>query len=197
MLRERIEYRKSVLKAAYCNPHDGHFFGGEQGADAFALDIGIGIPQTADAFIKRYENQPTYDSGIFGTDLITKQLFALGRGDIAFKLLTAEEPHGYGKWRKTGVTSLWEYWTLPSRSMSHPMFGSPVTYLFDDILGIKQDAGSIGYSSVTVKPCDIPGLDCVSGSITTPHGVISVSYKRTAEGLDIKVEAPEGVTVHR
>ena len=197
MLRERIEYRKSVLKAAYCNPHDGHFFGGEQGADAFALDIGIGTPKTAESFINRYENQPTYDSGIFGTDLITKQLFALGRGDIAFKLLTAEEPHGYGKWRKMGVTSLWEYWTLPSRSMSHPMFGSPVTYLFDDILGIKQDEGSIGYSSVTVKPADIPGLDRVSGSITTPHGVISVSYERTADGLDVKVEAPEGVTVHR
>ena len=197
MLRERIEYRKSVLKAAYCNPHDGHFFGGEQGADAFALDIGIGTPKTAESFINRYENQPTYDGGIFGTDLITKQLFALGRGDIAFKLLTAEEPHGYGKWRKMGVTSLWEYWTLPSRSMSHPMFGSPVTYLFDDILGIKQDEGSIGYSSVTVKPADIPGLDRVSGSITTPHGVISVSYERTADGLDVKVEAPEGVTVHR
>ena len=72
-----------------------------------------------------------------------------------------------------------------------------MTYLFDDILGIKQDEGSIGYSSVTVKPADIPGLDRVSGSITTPHGVISVSYERTADGLDVRVEAPEGVTVHR
>ena len=84
----------------------------------------------------------------------------------------------------------------PSRSLSHPMFGSPVAMFFDGILGIKQDEGSIGYSRVTVKPADIKGLDRASGSITTPRGVLSVSYTRAADGtLDVKVTAPAGIKV--
>jgi len=76
------------------------------------------------------------------------------------------------------------------------MFGSPVASFFDGILGIEQCEGSIGYSKITVKPADIKGLDRVSGSITTPKGVISVSYTRKEDGtLDVKVDAPQGVKI--
>ena len=76
------------------------------------------------------------------------------------------------------------------------MFGSVVASFFDGILGIEQCAGSIGYSRVRIKPADIKGLDRASGSITTPKGVISVSYERRADGtLDVKVDAPSGVKI--
>ncbi len=199
LLDDRIAYHKKAFNAAYFNDFPRHgcqYLGGTQGADAFALDIGLGNESTVKCFIEKYEKLDTFDTGIFGTEIVTRLLFKYGRGDIALKLITAEEPYGFGAWKKQGATTFWEYWLKPSRSLSHPMFGSVVASFFDGILGITQNEGSLGYASVTVKPADIKGLDRVSGSITTPRGVISVSYERNAEGkLDVKVDAPKSVKV--
>jgi hypothetical protein len=76
------------------------------------------------------------------------------------------------------------------------MFGSVVASFYDGILGIEQCENSIGYSRVRIHPADIKGLDSVSGSITTPKGVISVSYNRKSDGtLDVKVQVPNGVKI--
>ena len=198
ILNDRIEYHKKAFNAAYFNDfarHGCQYLGGTQGADAFALDIGLGNESTVKSFIEKYEKLDTFDTGIFGTEVVTRMLFKYGRGDIALKLITAEEPYGFGAWKKQGATSFWEYWMKPSRSLSHPMFGSPVASFFDGILGIQQCEDSIGYTKVKIAPPDI-GLDRVSGSITTPKGVISVSYTRNADGkLDVKVDVPNGVKV--
>ena len=199
ILNDRIEYHKRAIDAAYLNdfPRYGtQYLGGTQGADAFALDIGLGNESTVKCLIDKYDKLDTFDTGIFGTEVVTRMLFKYGRGDIALKLITAEEPYGFGAWKKQGATTFWEYWLKPSRSLSHPMFGSVVASFFDEILGIKQCEGSIGYSKITVKPADIKGLDKVSGSITTPKGVITVSYERKSDGtLDVNVDVPNGVKV--
>ena len=199
LLNDRIEAHKKAINAAYLNdfPRYGtQYLGGTQGADAFALDIGLGNESTVQCLIDKYDNLDAFDTGIFGTEVVTRMLFKYGRGDIAVKLITAEEPYGFGAWKKQGATTFWEYWLKPSRSLSHPMFGSVVASFFDGILGIEQCAGSIGYSKVRIKPADIKGLDRASGSITTPKGVISVSYERRADGtLDVKVDAPSGVKI--
>jgi len=199
LLNDRIEHHKKAINAAYLNdfPRYGtQYLGGTQGADAFALDIGLGNESTVQCLIDKYDKLDTFDTGIFGTEVVTRMLFKYGRGDIAVKLITAEDPYGFGAWKKQGATTFWEYWMKPSRSLSHPMFGSPVASFFDGILGIEQCEGSIGYSKITVKPADIKGLDRVSGSITTPKGVISVSYTRKEDGtLDVKVDAPQGVKI--
>ncbi len=198
LLNDRIEHHKKAFNAAYFNDFPRHgcqYLGGVQGADAFALDIGLGNESTVKCFIEKYESLDTFDTGIFGTEVVTRMLFKYGRGDIALKLITAEEPYGFGAWKKQGATTFWEYWMKPSRSLSHPMFGSPVASFFDGILGIEQCEGSIGYAKVKISPPDI-GLDRAAGSITTPKGVISVSYTRQADGnLDVKIDVPEGVKV--
>ena len=198
LLNDRIEHHKKAFNAAYFNDfwrHGCQYLGGVQGADAFALDIGLGNENTVKCFIEKYESLDTFDTGIFGTEVVTRMLFKYGRGDIALKLITAEEPYGFGAWKKQGATTFWEYWMKPSRSLSHPMFGSPVASFFDGILGIEQCEGSIGYAKVKISPPDV-GLDRAAGSITTPKGVISVSYTRQTDGhLDVKIDVPEGVKV--
>ena len=76
------------------------------------------------------------------------------------------------------------------------MFGSPIACFFDEILGIKQEKGSVGYEKITISPADIKGLDRASGSITTPRGKISVSYERQSDGtLKINFSVPNGIEV--
>ena len=67
ILNDRIENHKKALQLAYADnfPKRGiSFLGGVQGAEAFALDIGLGDELTLKRFIERYERLDTFDTGI-------------------------------------------------------------------------------------------------------------------------------------
>ena len=193
MLERRIAERKNAIMVAYFNPWDGNFIGSRQGANAFALDIGLGNDKTKRNFISYYDNLGHYDTGIFGTDIVTRLLFEYGRADVAVRLLTADTPYGFGKWRHDGATTFWEYW-YNSRSHHHPMFGAVATYLYEYILGIRQDADSYGYDRIAIAPSYVEGLDRVAGSITTVKGKISVSYEKKDGKARLTVEIPDGIS---
>lgn len=192
LLEKRMAERKNAIMVAYYNPWDGNFLGMRQGANAFALDIGLGDARTEKNFIDYYDNLGYYDTGIFGTDIVTRKLFEYGRADVAVKLMTASEPHGFGKWKADGATTLWEYW-FDSRSHSHPMFGAVTTYLYEYILGIKQEEGSYGFDRITISPMYVDGINSVKGHITTVKGKIEVSYEKINGKATVYVDLPDGI----
>ena len=197
-LEARIEARSRVLLAAYYNAKDGDFLGNVQGANAFGLDIGLGDERAFAHLVARYEKDTCYDTGIFGTDIVTRLLFERGRGDLAVRLLSAAEPHGFGRWMREGSTTLWEYFDYwhsgVTRSYSHPMFGAVVGYFYEYLLGISQREDSVGYEKVRISPMMIEGLNRVSGHITVPRGVVAVSYVREDGRLQLTAEIPDGVS---
>ena len=71
---------------------------------------------------------------------------------------------------------MWETWDDEEwATHNHPMFGGVIRSLFTHILGITQKGGC-GFENVEIKPKPIKDLTWAKGKITTPHGVISVSY---------------------
>ena len=201
-LEKRIAERKAAITAAYYNPWDNCFVGGTQGADAFALDIGLGTERTLKALIDRYDRLGYYDTGIFGTELVTRMLFENGRADIAVRLLTAGEPHGFGRFMREGRTTLPEYWGDLSRSLCHPMFGAVASHLFEYVLGIRQAEGSVGYESIVISPLATDSVRRASGSVLTAKGErISVAYtatenatsERPTDRVTVTAFIPEGV----
>jgi len=131
---------------------------------------------TFDGFLKKVRNSPL-DTGIFGTELTVKLLFERGYFDDAIEFLTREKYPSFGFLMNSGATTLWEEWQNP-RSMSHPMFGAPVKYLFYNILGIRRSDDSAGFGKVIIEPKTNSTTGNISGYITTPHGKISVSVDR-------------------
>lgn len=188
---EKIARKKAAIKAAYFNPNNGTFIGNLQGANAFALDIGLGDERTKEAFIRYYEKNTFFDTGIFGTEVVSRLLCEYGRTDLVRTMIGATEPQGFGRWRELGATTLWEYWHMP-RSRSHPMFGSPTKLLFTHILGIKQAPGSVGYGELIIEPDLSAGLGYAKGSISTKHGEVSVAYRRSDKEAVLEVSIPEG-----
>ena len=75
LFHERIEARKAMTQAAYFNTWDGNFIGNCQGANAFAVDMGIGDERTYRNMVEYYRKTKSYDTGIFGTDIVTRVLF--------------------------------------------------------------------------------------------------------------------------
>ncbi len=175
------EDSKNAIIKHYYDGETASFCAGVQGADAFALDIGLGNDKTKNNLIEKYERLATFDTGIFGTDLVIRMLFKLGRGDIAFTLLTNEEESSFFNMKKHGATTLWENWE-GCDSRCHPMFGAIVEYFFSDILGIKRAEDKAGYKEITVKPAEIPALRNVSGSMKTEWGEILVKITTDENG---------------
>ncbi len=175
--REKRKVLVTAIKKTYYNEKTGDFARNIQGANAFAADIGIGTKKTFDNMIKVYdEKHMYYNTGIFGTDILTRVLFKYGRADLAIKLLSSEGKYSFGNLKNQDATTLWEYWT-GRRSHSHPMFGAVVAYLFRFVLGISQEEDSFGYEKILIEPKDIALIGNFSGSMKLPQGTASVSIE--------------------
>ncbi len=189
---EKIRYRKGAITAAYFNAFDDNFIMNVQGANSFAVDLGLGTENTYRNMVSYYKKLGYYDTGIFATDIVTRLLFQKGNSDLAIDLLTHDGDQGYEHWRKNGATTFHEYWdSNRSRSHSHPMFGAPVAYLFEYLLGIKQDEGTAGYKSLIIEPQGISRFGRMSGSIETVQGTVAVSYKNNNGKLNFEITIPE------
>ena len=190
---EKIKYRKGAITAAYFNAFDDNFIMNVQGANSFAVDIGLGNEKTYKNMVSYYQKLGHYDTGIFATDIVTRLLFEKGDSDLAVDLLTHNGDQGYEHWRRNGATTFHEYWdSNRSRSHSHPMFGAPVAYIFEYLLGIRQTEESAGYKSIIIEPMSVDRFKHMSGSITTPNGVVAVSYENENGTVIFKIRIPQG-----
>ncbi len=190
-LRQRIAARQKATRVTYVSMYDGVALGGLQGADAFALDMGIGDYRTKEHFIEYYDKLGYYDTGIFGTEIVTRLLFEYGRADIAIRLLSAGEPHGFGRFKRLGYTTLPEYWLGNARSHAHPMFGAVAAHLFDYVLGIRMEENTVGYTNVVISPLATEQVRSAKGSVVNMHGdKISVEYKNEDGELTVQITVP-------
>ena len=130
----------AAFMARFFDEATGSFCGGVCGADAFALDLGLGDERTLQNLVTRYRELGTFDTGIFGTPLVVKVLFERGFGNDAYRLLVNDGAVSFRTMMNAGATTLWEEW-FNENSSSHPMFGAVVEFLFKYLLGIRQPAG--------------------------------------------------------
>ena len=193
MFEKHIKERKEAITAAYFNKWDGNFLGGQQGANAFAVDIGLGDERTYKNTVENYKNLSGYDTGIFGTDILTRILFERGDGQLAADLLLSETLHSFGEMRRLGATTLWEYWpgSLRDRSHNHPMFGAVAAYLYDYLLGIRAKNGCAGYSEIIIAPVTVNGINRIEGHRTLKSGKVAVSYEKGEKSVIFNIEIPE------
>lgn len=187
-IKARIEKKKKALTDSYFSPETGDFAKNEQGANSFAVDLGLGDERTFENAVKKYTATGMYDTGIFGTDIVTKILFEKGRGDLAYSLLASKGETSFYHQIQNGATTILEYWN-GVRSQCHPMFGAVTKYLFEYILGIRQTRDSVAYEKVVISPSCMKDVPEAKGKITTVKGEISVEYN----DKEIKVSIPEKV----
>ncbi len=192
MLEARIAERRAAVKAAYFNTWDSNFIGGLQGANAFALDMGVGDDTTLVNMIKYYTADGCYDTGIFGTEVVTRVLFERGEGELAAKLMTARTGNSYAGMRDAGATTLWEYWPEGNaiRSLNHPMFGAVAACLFDWLLGIQ---GTPGYTALRLAPVLPSCLNFARGKRVLPTGEVCVAWEKKDGMAEFTVTVPENL----
>ncbi len=196
MFENRIKERKDAIMSAYFNKWDGNFLGGKQGANAFAVDIGLGDERTYENTVKDYGRLKGYDTGIFGTDILTRILFERGNGQLATDLILSESVHSFAEMKRLGATTFWEYWpeSLRDRSHNHPMFGAVTAYLYDYLLGIRAKDSSAGYKKIVISPVLVDNINSLEGHRTLESGRVSVLYKKSGNSVEFKISVPENQT---
>ena len=187
---ERFEsLRENTLAAIKETYFKGEFLN-KQGIPVYGATLGFVSP---DAVAEYYENLGHFDTGFLCTDILCELLFESGHGEVFEKLLRSEEPGGYLFMKRHGATTIWENWT--GGSHCHPMFGAAARQLFEGILGIKQEKSSSGWEKIVFDPYLPEKMNFAKGSVTTPHGVISVSLERRNGEVQKTITVPDGITV--
>ncbi len=190
-LKELAQNVTSAVNSSFCK--NGSYFDGIQGADAFAVWAGIADIKTAQKVSQSYEDLGRFDTGFLGTDVLMEVLFCYGYENTALKLLENEGDCSFLKMKRSGATTLWEYWS-GGNSWAHPFLGGCTRQLFSSVLGITQDSNSYGYEKIVISPKIPDGLRYAKGSTQTVKGRISVSWEREGNGINFKVKIPDGET---
>lgn len=190
--RKLIDEHSKAIVEKYFDEKSGNFIADIQGANSFAYDCGLGNEATLKNIVKKYTENTRFDTGIFGTEILLRTLYSSGSGDLATELLANKNDISFESMRQAGATTLWENWNGEA-SHSHPMFGASTEFLFEEILGIKQAENSVCYDETIISPTFARCLDFAKGKITTPHGVISVSWARDGEKIRVNIELCDGI----
>lgn len=192
---ELIKLRKEkadILVKNYFDESTGDFAQNLNSANAFAVDLGLGDERTLKNLVEAVRTKPL-DTGIFGVEVVVKVLFGNGYFDEAVEYLSRDEYPSYGYMMKCGATTLWEEWKNP-RSMSHPMFGSVVKYLFYHVLGIRR-AGDCGFSEIIIEPKTNDITGSVQGYFMTNEGAVSVRVEHDKKICHVRYPEHVKVTV--
>lgn len=177
-----LENVKQAVHNVYFDEISGRYVQGVQGADAFALEAGLGGQRLADKMAAYYAEHPWFDTGFLGTGSVIRQLMAYGHADVAVKLLTNQQPgHSFWWQKQQGATTLWECWDGRD-SHNHPMFGGCIGGMLDGLLGVRQDG--------TLWPQPVRELEWAEGEMDTRAGRVKLAWRWQGNGLLVNAELP-------
>lgn len=131
-------------------------------------------------------------TGVFATRYLLPVLSDHGYADLAYKLATRTQEPGWGWWVVNGHQTMFESWSLESRSRDHHYFSSIGDWMRTRLAGLRP--GAPGYKQVLVRP-EIPdGLEWAEASLRTVHGRASSGWRVTKGALTLTVEIPPNTT---
>ena len=187
---------RDTLCAQYVNPN-GESAISMQTAIAMLLAFRIGKDRSA--LIKQLLNIIERDSfqlraGMVGFQYIYHVLSDIGRGDLAYRLLTETAP-GYKTWYDYGETTLWEEWNGENRgSHNHHMYSGVISWFFRSLLGISPLETSPAFEKIELNPVFIESLKYVNGSMETVRGTIKASWEFRDGQFIYSVTIPDGIS---
>jgi alpha-L-rhamnosidase len=187
---------------------DGSMVAGTQSTYVVALSFGIIPGNLHDAVAKQLVNDVTskghLSTGFVGVGFLNPTLSAVGRSDLAFKLLLTDT---YPSWLftvKEGATTIWERWDgyTPERgfqassmnSFNHYSLGSVGKWLYSGAGGIGLDEEHPGFKHFFLVPQMSPSFASYKATLDSPYGLISSAWSIANGQVTYDVTVPPNTT---
>lgn len=197
---ERFQAAKAAFNAKFLKADQGVYDQGEQIAyiqalayDLVPADLRTKVERKFLTALRQRDGGKLDFGGYQGTALFGGVMCDLGEADLALDVLMRSEQPGFGYMLRQGATALWEQWAERGdmHAHNHVVYAGAVNFFFSHLAGIRQTAP--GYSEVEIAPVFPKRLDYLTASQDTVRGSIAVSWKRTADKIDLEISLPEGV----
>ena len=141
-------------------------------------------------------------TGFLGTPLLSQVLDESGEIDLMYKLLFNETYPSWFYSINQGATTIWERWNSYSKtegynpmsmnSLNHYAYGAVGEWMYERIAGIAPFEA--GYKTIRIAPIPKAPLTSASGSLNTPYGTVSSSWKITNNEFQLEVVVPPNTT---
>jgi alpha-L-rhamnosidase len=141
--------------------------------------------------------------GIFGITRIGSMLARYGNSKAAWDMFTRKGENSFEwMWRSAGATTLWEVLPVSTKSAlagysgshNHPMQAGYDVMFYEDIAGIRPDDSGYGFKVVRFEPLFSANLQWAKGSIESPYGTVSSSWKNEAGKFSWQIKIPANST---
>lgn len=201
--KEIYEKFKAAWQRQYVLP-DGMTLCHSQTSYALGLCFGLfpeELEQAAAMHLVKLLQSEDYHikTGFSGIGYLLPALSQYGFEEAAYKVLLKEEYPSFLYAVKNGATTTWELWQgyyeekngyRLEGSMNHYAYGTPASWLYTDVLGIKSDEENPGYKHILLEPKTEGELSKAEGSFTSAYGEIIVKWEKTEEGCTYFIEIP-------
>jgi alpha-L-rhamnosidase len=161
------------------------------GVNALALCYGLFENDEFNQAVSHLEDTP-WESSTLLTLNVLQSLFANGRTEAAYRMLTADKERGWGVMIKKGYGTMWEGFS-DIESHSHAWNAYPARIFAEYLVGIR--CAEPGFTRVELKPCFPADLNHVSATVNTPQGKLSAKWDRSEFGITLNLRVPYGVNV--
>ena len=201
---------RDAINETYLNKKSLYYANNTITANALALSFGIpgeGIRKEvfhnlSSKLTDVYKNHTS--TGLVGGQWIMRTLTDNGRPDLAYKLATNKDYPSWGYMLEQGATTIWELWNGNTgdplmNSGNHVMLlGDFIVWCYEDLAGIKTDYADPGYKHIILKPIEVSGLDFVTASYHSSHGLIQSAWNKKNQifNWDITIPPNTSATIY-
>ena len=92
-----------------------------------------------------------------------------------------------------GATTMWEHWSLESRSLGHYFLGTVDDWFYKYAAGIRP-SDDAGFREVTIEPATTEQMDSARATVDTPFGPVTSDWRTRGRALELTAHVPVGST---
>jgi len=162
-------------------------------------------PHAAEHLVENIESLNGHlSTGFIGISHLNPTLTAIGRADVAWRLLLSED---YPSWLypvRHGATTIWERWNgwteqegffnPQMNSFNHYSLGSVGEWLYRSVAGIELDPAVNAFKRFQIRPYPGGSLTYARASYRSMHGTIESGWRRGGHTLTLEVTVPTNTT---
>ena len=180
---------KSGINRELWNSRKQYYGNGSDTSCILPLAAGVVPPSRRVAVIRRLLYRVNgvqhghVGTGLVGGQWLFRTLTNIGQSQAAWRMLNKTSYPGWGFMVRHGATTLWELWNGNTanpamNSQDHVMLtGDMITWLFEDLAGIKSDLREPGFGHIIMKPRPLHGLAWVKAWHRSAYGRIVSNWK--------------------